>query len=223
MKRLSISPTAVVILLCTLAICMVSIFVISPAQAAVDPENLFEFGGEYYYFDDYGNMYLYDEEAEKTPEGADGDSSGGDYGSIPSGNGVFSISDQSGGYYGDIPTGEEALGAITGQTDLPEVTTDDVRDSVDRSSDMFTSAASISLIVVAIILSIYGLFCLIGSLLLLFAWRTGKVCQAIAGSVILTIAAVLGPNLIALAAAVLGWIGVWRLASQKPATNGDYL
>ena len=132
MKRLSISPTAVVILLCTLAICMVSIFVISPAQAAVDPENLFEFGGEYYYFDDYGNMYLYDEEAEKTPEGADGDSSGGDYGSIPSGNGVFSISDQSGGYYGDIPTGEEALGAITGQTNLPEVTTDDVQNWVDR-------------------------------------------------------------------------------------------
>lgn len=131
--------------------------------------------------------------------------------------------DNNGGYYGDIPTGEEALGVITGQTDLPEVTTDDVRDSVDRSSDMFTSAASISLIVVAIILSIYGLFCLIGSLLLLFAWRTGKVCQAIAGSVILTIAAVLGPNLIALAAAVLGWIGVWRLASQKPAPNGDYL
>lgn len=142
---------------------------------------------------------------------------------IPSGNEVFSISDPSGGYYGDIPTDKEALGSITGQINLPEITSDDVQDMMNYSSDMVTSVASVSLIIVAVILGIYGLFCLVGSLLLLFAWRTGKVCQAIAGFVILTIAAVLGPNLIALAAAVLGWIGVWRLASQKPAPNGDYL
>ena len=223
MKRISISPTAAVALLCVLAICIFSIFAVSPAQAAVDPENLFEFDGEYYYFDDYGNMYLYDEEAERTSDEVDGDSPGGHYGSIPSGNQVFSISDSSGSYYGDIPTGEEALGAITGQTDLPEVSTDEVQEWVDRGSDMFANAASISLIVVAVILGIYGLLCLIGALLLLLAWRSGKTGQAIAGSVTITIAAVLGTNLIALAAAVLGWIGVWRLASNKPAQNGDCL
>lgn len=61
---------------------------------------------------------------------------------VGGGNAVFSAQshhnndrddeDNGGGYYGDIPTGEEALGAITGQTDLPEVTTDDVQNWVDR-------------------------------------------------------------------------------------------
>lgn len=221
MKRLSVSPAVVVGLLCALVICMVGIFAVTPAQAAVAPENLFEFDGEYYYFDDYGNMYLYDEEAAKSSTETEVDSSGEHYGGSPSGNEVFSIANSSESYHDDIPTGDEALGAITGQSNLPEVTAGDVQSWSNRYSDMFTSAASISLIAVAVILGIYGLFCLIGALLLLFAWRTGKTGQAIAGSVILTITAILGANLITLAAAVLGWIGVWRLSSNKSDQNGD--
>lgn len=43
-----------------------------------------------------------------------------------SGDGVYSDK------YGYIASGEEALGAITGQADLPEVTTGDVQNWVDR-------------------------------------------------------------------------------------------
>ena len=203
MKRLSLSPTAMVALICTLAICLTGLLAVTPAKAAVNPENLFEFDGEYYYFDDYGNMYLYDEDAAESAE--------------PVGTAVND------GYYGNIASGEDSLGADASLSGFPGVAVGDMQDWANNNASVATNAASTGLLIVAIILGIYCLLCMLGALLLLSAWRTGKVCQAIAGSVILTIAAVLGPNLIALAAAVLGWIGVWRLASQKPAPNGDYL
>lgn len=91
---------------------------------------------------------------------------------VGGGNAVFSTENRhqdsdrddenDGGYYNG-PTGEEALGAITGQTDLPEVTTDDMQNWVNRKGGELISiitrvvqVASIIGFVLCIVLIVIG-------------------------------------------------------------------
>lgn len=203
MKRLSLSPTAMVALICTLAICLTGLLAVTPAKAAVNPENLFEFDGEYYYFDDYGNMYLYDEDAAESAE--------------PVGTAVND------GYYGNIASGEDSLGADASLSGFPGVAVGDMQDWANNNASVATNAASTGLLIVAIILGIYCLLCMLGALLLLSAWKTNRMGRAIAGSIIFTLVAIFGINLIALAVAVLGWVGVGKIEARRSAKSGDCL
>ena len=189
MKRLSLSPTAMVALICTLAICLTGLLAVTPAKAAVNPENLFEFDGEYYYFDDYGNMYLYDEDAAESAESVG-----------------TAVND---GYYGNIASGEDSLGADASLSGFPGVAVGDMQDWANNNASVATNAASTGLLIVAIILGIFCLLCMLG--------------RAIAGSIIFTLAAIFGINLIALAVAVLGWVGVGKIEARRSAKSGDCL
>ena len=126
---------------------------------------------------------------------------------VGGGNAVFNTqshhnNDRDDDNNGDIPTGEEALGAITGQTNLPEVTTDDVQNWVDRKGGELIS----------IIIRIVQVVSVIGFVLCIILIVIGAVgnSRTLVGGVIGLIfccvcftAATMAPQIIA---AVNGWL-----------------
>ena len=94
--------------------------------------------------------------------------------------------------------------------------------SIYDAAEYISSPSYWPLIIEMIILGLYGLICLMGAMLLRISWKTGQMGTAIAGSVLLTIDAVLVLNIVNLStailplvAAALGWIGVARIGNRK--------